>query len=65
MANPTKRVKQLRRPPTGTVMTSDGIDVSASMHEQIVILQQPLGGGVWAAIDAAGTALVVHFRAWK
>jgi hypothetical protein len=59
------RVKQLSRPPTGTVRTPDGVDISADMHEHFVVLLETIGDGLWRALDLQSKREVeAHYRAW-
>lgn len=59
------RVKQLTRPPTGTVLTHAGVDISSAMHEHFVVLLETIGDGMWRALDLESKQEIrAHYRAW-
>ena len=59
------RVKQLSRPPAGTVLSQSGVDISATMHEHFVVLLETIGDGMWRALDLHSKQEIrAHYRAW-
>lgn len=59
------RVKQLSRPPAGTVLTNGGVDISSAMNERFVVLLETIGDGMWRALDLVSKQEIhAHYRAW-